>query len=273
MTMAPMCAPTPEEPGAQFEPPVIGIPFQRGQRRLREARAFDKVAKETAEFHERRARRYGLDRPRGQLHLHAARLYREAAGRLQEMFENGGELGELPPKAIMKVNKAAMDFHKKQAEKAGLDSDEGHAHIAALEHHMDIFNKAKQQVAEAAFGHSSKQSPVPVPKKSDQPSEDVRQPLPPVPLAKLQQRRESKVARRISRFGREASKSINMGTKRSLPGTVTGQLEDNLIFRGERHRRREGPKAAAPRVHGGHDVTGGTLDRESCELEALRRSL
>ena len=188
----PACASSPEGEGGNFEPPVIGIPFQRGVKRLREAEAFNTVQREAHSFHERKARQYGLDNPVGLAHFKAARSYREVAGRLQEMFENGGEAGELPPAAIIQANKAAVGFHKKQAEKAGLDSDRGHAHVAALEHHLDIMNKAKQKQREAQFGHSGKESPVPVPKKSEQPSQDIRQDLPAVPLTKLQQKRASK---------------------------------------------------------------------------------
>jgi hypothetical protein len=198
----PACASTPEDDGPNFISPTMGNTIAPFNRRLREAAVFSKVSRETADFHERKARKYGLDNPTGLAHFKAAKTYRqqESAGRLQEMFENGGEIGELPPKAIMKVNKAAMAFHKKQAGKAGLDSDEGHAHVAALEHHMDIYNKAKQhhqaskqqqpqQMQTAAPGHGGKQAPIPVPHKSDQPSEDIRQDLPPVPLRKLQQQR------------------------------------------------------------------------------------
>jgi hypothetical protein len=205
-------AATEEGPGANWTPPTIGNFMAREGtciRRLREADASRQVAREAKHFHEKQALKYGVHTGRGLAHFKASLGYtKEGAGRLQEMFEHGGDpshLNELPPQAIMKANKAAMHFHQKQAEKAGLDSDLGHAHIAAMEQHADIHSKAKalhQQAAvqqpkpskivkpapmqaskkEALPGYSGKQSPVPVPKKSEQPSEDIRQNKPPIPL-------------------------------------------------------------------------------------------
>jgi hypothetical protein len=138
-----------DEPGANYTPPTLGD-FMKKQKteikRLREDRAGAQVIKEAKEFHLRQSAKHGINTNRGLAHFRASKMYTREGNRLQEMFENGGDqMGELPPKAIMKANKAAMMFHKKQADKAGLDSDLGHAHVAAMEHHQDIFTKAKQQ--------------------------------------------------------------------------------------------------------------------------------
>lgn len=245
----PACASTPEDDGPNFSPTTMFNAINPHNTRLREAAAFSKVSRETADFHERKARSYGVDHPIGLAHFKAAKAYRsqESAGRLQEMFENGGEVGELPPKAIMKANRAAMGFHKKQAEKAGLDSDEGHAHIAALEHHMDIFNKAKQQHAashgggESSAGISGKKSPVPVPKKSDMPNGDIRQNKPPVPVQQLQQSKK-----------REAGGNrLSMGLDCTEPSSTGKQAGKNVIFKGKRLKpAKRGPLAAKPQIHG-----------------------
>jgi len=322
MTWYPACSGS-EEEGSNFEPPVIGIPFQRG---LREAKAFDRVAKDAYDFHEARAIKCGIDRPLGMAHLKAARAYKEAAGRLQEMFENGGEVGELPPKVVMKANKAAMLFHKKQAEKAGLDSDLGHAHTAALEHHMDIHRRARQQHRamkgqqesaeggqgsgprkgsgsrdkcpqcksklekdgsdryctncgfqgstkeprgtdygkEAVPGHGSKQRPMPVPHKSQQPSEDVHDPTkPPVQLnpddankglSRLQQKRAARAFGRQGFGPVKASREADgpdMGTRCKLPSTdPLDQQRREKIFRDKlRKFGKTGPQAAKARIH------------------------
>lgn len=205
MTWYPQCAATPEEDGPNFEPAIIGPAFQRGQRRLLEAQAFEKVQREAGDFHERKARKYGVDHPVGLAHFKASRAYRskEAAGRLQEMFDQNQS--QIPPNALHKAHKAAVGFHKKAAEKAGLDSPEGQAHIAALQHHLGIAKTAKQQAQSmkqqkaSATGYSGKQSPVPVPKKSEQPNNDIRQNKPAVPLKKLQQNKREA----IDRFGED----------------------------------------------------------------------
>jgi hypothetical protein len=314
------CAGSPEE-GSNFNPPTMGE-FMRNQKIsklqvLRESRAGAAVIKEAHDFHQRKALKYGIETARGLAHMRASRMFgREAGMSLQEKFEQGGDpsqLGELPPQAVMKANKAAMMFHKKSAEKAGLDSDLGHAHTAAMEHHMDIMKKAKDQMGqqqpaqpqqpmqasseggpgsgpqggrkgkwpnldskkwqkldkelskrigrsrgkgkwpnldapsrkkEAAPGVSGKQSPMPVPQKSDMPSQDVRMPVPSVPLQKLQQGSEwgpqyvqskgwgtpmkmsaSKRIRRIDRFGE--GEDCN-------PSSVNDQLGKDKIFFGKK---------------------------------------
>lgn len=185
-----------DEPGANYTPPTLSQ-FMKNQvdnnRRLREASAGRQVIQEARAFHLKQATKYGTHTGRGLAHFRASKMYTREGGRLQEMFDQGGQDGELPPKAIMKANKAAMMFHKKQADKAGLDSDLGHAHVAAMEHHQGIFQKARAQCKaqkqqqpgmEALPGHGSKQSPVPVPKKSEQPNNDIRDPnKPPVQLS------------------------------------------------------------------------------------------
>jgi hypothetical protein len=226
MTMYPQCAATPEDDGAQFEPAVIGVPYQRGQKRLREAQAFDTVAREASQFHERKARKYGFSTPKGLAHLKAARSYKEASGRLQEMFNSGGGDGGLNPSAVIHANKAAVDFHHKQAAKHGIHSDRGHAHIAAMEHHLGIMNKAKKKQSEAAFGHGNKQSPIPVPKKSEQPSEDIRQNKPMVPLEKLQKKSANR--------GQEAGGDIGLDLDCTEPNSIKKQLGKNRIYRGPR---------------------------------------
>ncbi len=256
MTWYPACAATPEDDGPNFDPPVMGSGLSVQVRRLREAEAFTTVSREAREFHERRARRYGVNTPRGLAHFKAAKAYTREGGRLQEMFENGGEIGELPPKAIMAVNKAAIAFHKGQAEKAGLDSDQGHAHIAAMEHHMDIHNKAKKQhqaskqqrqpMQAAAPGHSGKQSPVPVPAKSEQPNEDIHQDLPPVPLKRLQQGNETYGAHagriRMSSKKREAVGAKPDHLEDCFPKPVKKLMKPNLVFRAHKLKMHSGKR-------------------------------
>lgn len=147
--MIPACSGFDEGPGANFTPPTLGE-FMKKQtleiKRLREAKAGAQVIKEAREFHERQARRHGINTNRGLAHFRASKMFTREGNRLQEMFDQGGQdHSELPPKAVMKAAKAAMMFHKNQAEKAGLDSDLGHAHVAAMEQHADIHKKAKQQ--------------------------------------------------------------------------------------------------------------------------------
>lgn len=160
-------AATEELEGPNWTPPTIGnfLSAEKSRlKRLREADAFKQVAREAKEFHERNALKHGVHTNRGMAHLKAAMGYtREAAGRLQEMFAQGGDpahMDELPPKAIIKANKAAMKFHQGQAQKAGLDSDVGHAHIAAMEHHGDILQKAKQLHQQTQQQQSQGQQPM-----------------------------------------------------------------------------------------------------------------
>jgi hypothetical protein len=189
------CASSPED-GANWNPPSIGEFIKSSNRRLREAAAFGKVANETRVFLERKAIKHGLDTNRGLAYFREANAYREAGPRLQEMFDQQSDQTQqqgTPPKSMAKVHKAAMKFHKRAAEKAGIDTNTGQAHFAAMNHHINAYKQAKaahkasKQQDEAAFGHSSKQSPMPVPAKSQQPSEDIRQDKPAVPLKKLQQ--------------------------------------------------------------------------------------
>jgi hypothetical protein len=142
------CSGFDEGPGANFTPPTLGEFMKKREaetRILREARAGAIVTREARLFHERQARKHGINTSRGLAHFRASKMFTREASKLQEMFEQGGHLDELPPKAVIKANKAAMMFHKKQAEKNGLDSDVGHAHVAAMEHHADIIKKAKAQ--------------------------------------------------------------------------------------------------------------------------------
>jgi hypothetical protein len=136
-----------DELGANFTPPTLGAFMQKQQseiKRLREAKAGNQVIKEAREFHERQAKRFGVNTNRGLAHFRASKMFTREGNRLQEMFDQGGQdHSELSPKAVMKASKAAMLFHKKQAEKAGLDTELGHAHVAAMEHHADIHKKAK----------------------------------------------------------------------------------------------------------------------------------
>lgn len=261
----PECAATPEEDGPNFESPLMGPAFQRGQRRLREAEAFSKVQREAREFHERKARKYGVDHPVGMAHFKASRAYVESAGKLQEMF--GTEGGQQPdPKAMCKAHKAAIKFHKKSAQKAGLDSPTGQAHVNALQTHLGALNKLKASIA----GASGKQSPVPVPKKSDQPNGDIHQNLPPQPIQQLQGKKES-MRKRINSFGREAK---GPDTKSALPKYPDRKtLQDKTdMFRARKMRPAAyGPKAAKPQIHGGTDQKGGTLDREA--RRSLRRPI
>lgn len=201
-------AATPELDGPNWTPPTIGN-FIAGEssriRRLREADATRQVAREARMFHEKKALKYGVNTKRGIAHFKASLRYGRE-GRLQEMF--GDAADNLPPKAWAKASTDAAKFHQKQAEKHGLDTPVGQAHVAEMQHHQEMAGQALQQhkqllqqkaqqqaqqpkpskivkpapVKAAAPGHSSKQSPVPVPKKAEQPSEDIRQNKPPIPL-------------------------------------------------------------------------------------------
>jgi hypothetical protein len=256
MTWYPACAATPENDGPNFEPPVIGRAFQRGQARLREAEAFSSMQKEATKFHERMAKKHGVDRPVGLAHFRAATAYREGLGRLQEMFDKPGE--QISPKHQMKAHKASIKFHKKQAEKAGLNSPLAHAHLHAMEHHMDGLHQLKQQEAKAGF--SGKQSPVPVPKKADQPSEDIHQNLPPVPLKKLQQKQEAKIRSFGRKREREGDGAGPYEGKPTFPRSDRAIMKPDLVFRGKKPRPgKYGPKSDKPVIH---DAAN---DRESSE--------
>jgi hypothetical protein len=200
------------EDGANWTPPTLGRFVETSNRRLRETAAYNTMLRESIRFFERKAMQHGLDSNRGLAYFREANRYRE--GRLQEppqgqpgapIPNSGGGVPPTPdddqqgppPKSMAKVHKAAAQFHKKQAEKVGIDTNTGQAHFAAMNHHINQYKQAKaahkasqppkEPQGEAAFGHSGKQSPVPVPAKSQQPSEDIRQDKPAVPLKKLQQ--------------------------------------------------------------------------------------
>lgn len=167
---------------------------------------------------------------------------------------------QLDPKARIKMHKNAIGFHKKQAEKAGIDSDVGHAHIGKMHEHMDGLKKAKEEKAAQPLPEpvtqappeeqlppkdaaSGKSSPVPVPKKSQQPSNDIKQDKPSVPLKKLQQGKEKgkSFESRVRRFGKEAlsPKGPQMGLKRTLPKEIDEQEGDNRIYRGSKQHMRD----------------------------------
>lgn len=251
MTMYPECAATPEEDGPNFVAPTMGEMMKPGLKRLREADAFKKVSREAANFHERKARSYGVDSAAGIAHFKASRAYRsqEAAGQLQEMFDSG-DGQQLDPKGCMKAHKSAIQFHKKAAQKAGLDSDEGQAHVQALQNHLQGLKQAKQQAQppkESTSGLSGKQNPVPVPKKSDQPNGDIRQQKPAVPIEQLQGGKESRKAA-IKNFGRKREGADCV--KSALPSTPHEQKGKNEIYVGEKPKGFRGPLAAEPKIHG-----------------------
>lgn len=134
MTWYPEAAATEEPGGANFAPVT--------SHRLLES-VTTRVGRESQQFHEKMARKLGVQTEAGRVHLRAARVYREGKARFHE---DSDELGELPPKSIIAAHKSAAGFHKKAAEKVGLDTDEAHAHVAELERHLDVINKAKQQL-------------------------------------------------------------------------------------------------------------------------------
>ena len=134
MTWYPEAAATEEPGGANFAPVMSS--------RLMES-VTSRVGRESQQFHEKMAQKLGVQTEAGRVHLRAARVYREGKARFHE---DSDELGELPPKSIIAAHKAAVGFHKKAAEKTGLDTDEAHAHVAELERHLDVINKAKQQL-------------------------------------------------------------------------------------------------------------------------------
>ena len=139
----------PDAEGANWTPHTLGE-YQKNEKaklvRLREARAGAQVIREARLFHERQAQKHGLSTRRGIAHLRAARMFsREAGASLQERLESfNGEIGQIDPKVLAKTTKDTINFHQKMAKKAGLDTPEGHAHTAAMEHHMDTLNKLQQ---------------------------------------------------------------------------------------------------------------------------------
>lgn len=178
--------------------------------RLREARkkedVFNTLSRETAKFHEERALKHGLTSRRGLAHFKAAKAYREAGNKLMEFFKEGppqdpgaGPAGNVDPAALAEVHKEAMDFHKRCAKKHGLDTPQGQAHVQMLQMHQAAgtqhANDAKNQKAqqkqqkqqakgEQQAGASGRKSPVPVPKKSEMPNQDIRQNKPPIAIKK-----------------------------------------------------------------------------------------
>jgi len=189
-----------EEDGPQFGSILSNHVFPAELTRLRESArrmsTLQKIARETSGFHMEAARRHGVNTARGLAHFRAAKAYREADNKLLEFFNTPGTTSDgnpLDPKAQCEAHGEAVKFHKKMAEKHGLDSDKGHAHVALMEKHMDAIRglKANKKQQQSAFGQKGRQSPVPVPKKSQMKNPDIRQNKPPAPLAQLQQNRAS----------------------------------------------------------------------------------
>jgi len=173
------------------------------------------------------------------------------------MFDAQNQGQQPDPKAMCKAHKSAIKFHKAQAQKAGLDSPLGQAHVNALQTHMGALNKLKSSIA----GASGKQSPVPVPKKSEQPSEDIRQQKPAMPLAKLQQNKREA----INRFGmkkREAD-GPDAGTSRENPDPPRKIMKPDLVFRGKKPR----PASFGPKPETGYSA----VDRANESRRSLRR--
>jgi len=309
------CAGSDEGPGANFTPPTLGE-FMKNQetqlRRLREARVGASVVREARLFHEKQAQKHGLHTKRGIAHLRAARMFsREAGASLQERLESfNNQVGEIDPNTLAKATKDTINFHKKMAQKHGLDSDLGHAHTSAMEHHMDTLQQLKkgagqpqqppQQVSgeeayeggpgsgpkksgfddkkrtwtspegktvgmdkkpgkypkyherEALPGKSGKQLPVPVPNKSQMPSQDIKQDKPPIDLdaqqgggQRLQQTYGAHAGMRASkkptfesrfrRFEREARGPYD--GECALPTSVKKQVGKDLVDEGPRVKR------------------------------------
>jgi hypothetical protein len=188
MTRYPECAATDEGPGANYPSPTMGN-FVLQQLRESAGNPFRACVRASAKFHTRMAGKYGVDSPRGMAHYKLAEAFGNPTTRLQEFIMKHGEFGNIPPKAVCKAHKDSIDYHKKEAEKAGLHTPMGHAHISAMAHHVDELNQAKQKMQASQFGHGGRSSPVPgIPKKSEQPSQDIRQNK---PLIRLRQRREA----------------------------------------------------------------------------------
>lgn len=198
MPIFPQCAAT-EQDGPQFDPPRSNCVDVSRLTRLREAgrrmSVEAKLTRETAGFHREAARRHGLMTERGLAHYKAARAIEGGSQKMMEFF-NQGQQAPLDPKAQFEMHNEAMKFHKKQAEKHGLDTDQGHAHVQMMQQHMkkarDLKQKAQQQKSQQQDqqgGVSGRQSPMPVPKKSEMPNKDIRQTGKPV--VKLQQKKAS----------------------------------------------------------------------------------
>jgi hypothetical protein len=193
-----------EEDGPQFDairsiqiPPAAPVRLREAGRQMSD---IQKIARETAGFHSEAARRHGINTHRGLAHFRAARAFNEAGSKLMEFFnqnptqQDGGQ--RLDPKAQMQAHQDAADFHKKQASKKGLNSDAGAAHVELMQQHMSAARtlkgqaqKDKQQKQQAkaqqpaAQGPKGRQQPkMPIPSKSQQPSQDVRQVKPPIEL-------------------------------------------------------------------------------------------
>lgn len=255
------CSGFEEGDGANFTPPTMGE-FMKRDKQLREARAGAAVIREARLFHEHNAMKHGIHTKRGNAHMKAARMFsREAGMSLQEKLESlDTEMGKLDPKAIARASKDSIKFHQKAAQKAGLDTDLGHAHAAAMEHHMDRLNALKggeqlsnekppqpqknpnpkqpvpkppqpqpqKRMQAAASGKSGKGLPVPVPKKSDMPNGDIRQNKPPINLD-AQQGDSRKLQQKEGGPGSGPHKGSNWGislqhksdSKRSFPNYHT----------------------------------------------------
>lgn len=142
MTYFPACAGSEEEGPTNFTPPVTGSEVRLMESRRRKLSALDKLAKETVKFHETMAEKHGLDTSRGLAHFRAAKSYREVKN-LEKFFECHEDAGELNPKAVIATNTEAVKFHKSAAKKAGLSSDEGHAHVHAVERCMAAIKEAR----------------------------------------------------------------------------------------------------------------------------------
>lgn len=186
MTTYPQCAAT-EEDGPTCAPILSNHILPARQTRLRESgrrmSTIQKISRETSGFHMEAARRHGVNTHRGLAHFKAAKAYKEADSKLMQYFE-GGDPGQdsgqqLDPKAQLQAHQEAVGFHKKMAEKHGLDSPQGSAHIHLMEKHMDSIRGLKQQPA--AQGPGGRQQPqMQIPKKSEQPNRDVHQDKPPL---------------------------------------------------------------------------------------------
>lgn len=209
MTYYPQCA-AEEEDGPQFNPILSNHVFPEKLSRLREAgrkmTVLNKLSRETAKFHEEQARRHGVNTPRGLMHFRASKAFTEGNNKLMEFFNQGqgGEQGQsgLDPKAEKQAHLNSIKFHKKAAEKAGLDTDEGHAHVGIMEKHMDMLNHAKKKSAlvqqqkkqqQSAAGEKGRRVPFTgVPKKSEIKNPDIHQNKPPIKLKPSDANKEAK---------------------------------------------------------------------------------
>jgi hypothetical protein len=240
MTRFPECAATDEGPGANYPSPTMGNFLKQ----LRESAGnpFRACVRASAKFHSRMAGKYGVDNPRGMAHYKLAEAFGNPTNKLQEFITKGGEFGDIPPKAVCKAHKDSVQYHKKQAEKAGLHTPMGHAHISAMAHHVDELNRAKQKM-ESQFGHTGRQSPVPgIPKKSEQPSQDIRQQK---PLIKLKPRggqeagvkgMKWKIHRGLSKYAgtpvhKQIGAKFTAGDKWKVDGRIMGISELNAYLK------------------------------------------